>query len=144
MSNKANKRAKYGCDGLPQVQALSAPGEPIWALRYILSEIAIYIRYLGISPIQGIRAKYLLTTTIPLSSGYRVVSCRAAERQAHYHLCLSLAHSPGTNNSNFQLPQPLEEPRSRAVVKVPLAWAGLDPAPLLSSGLFTTIEYDVP
>jgi hypothetical protein len=59
-----------------QVQALSAPGEPIWALRYILSEIAIYIRYLGISPIQGVRAKYLLTTTIPLSSGYRAVSCR--------------------------------------------------------------------
>jgi hypothetical protein len=69
-----------------QVQALSAPGELIWALRYILPEIAIYIRYLGMSPIQGVRWKYLPTTTIPLSFGYRIVPCRAAERQAHYHL----------------------------------------------------------
>jgi hypothetical protein len=29
------------------------------------------------------------------------------------------------------------------VVKVPLVWAGLDLTPLLPSGLFTTIRYDV-
>ncbi|KAJ0127651.1 Uncharacterized protein HZ326_29242 [Fusarium oxysporum f. sp. albedinis] len=60
----------------------------LFLLRYSLSEITIYNRYLGISHKRGASAKYLLTATIPLSLRVvlcRVVSCRrAAERQTHY------------------------------------------------------------
>lgn len=110
-----------------QVQALSAPGDSIWALRYILSEIAIYIRYLGISPTQGVRAKYPLATTIPLSSGYRVVSCRVVPLSDRPTTTFALAwpthQAQTTPTSSF--PNRWKSPEAGLWSIVPLAWAGL-------------------
>jgi hypothetical protein len=131
-----------------QVQTLSAPGEPIWALRYILSEIAIYTRYLGISPIQGVRAKYPQPQQSLCPLG--IVSCRVVPLSDRPTTTFALAwpthQAQATPASSF--PSRWKSPEAglwSIVCTARLGWPGiLSPPYCPLVGLFTTIEYDVP